>query len=106
MRRLVALVVPLVMMLGILLPAMAPGARAKGTTLLLAQEEETEGKGGGGQPAEETGAGEGETEAPEETGPPWTYQMARMSLLILLVLFGAIGLAYYRFVARRRRGEA
>lgn len=40
-----------------------------------------------------------------ETGPLWTYQMARMSLaLLLLALLGA-GWWYYRFVVKRRRGE-
>lgn len=61
--------------------------------------------GGQDEPEAETGAGAGETgEAATETGPPWTYQMARMSLAALLLLGLAIGGAYYRFVVTRQRG--
>ncbi|HEY7875819.1 MAG TPA: hypothetical protein VIG64_11940 [Actinomycetota bacterium] len=45
------------------------------------------------------------TEGEEETGPPWTYQMARISLLLLALLFLAMAAAYYRFVVKRQRGE-
>lgn len=40
-----------------------------------------------------------------EAGPLWTYQMARMSLALMLVLLLGAGYWYYRFVVRRRRGE-
>lgn len=40
-----------------------------------------------------------------EAGPLWTYQMARMSLALLLALLLGAGYWYYRFVVRRRRGE-
>ncbi len=43
--------------------------------------------------------------AAEETGPLWTYQMARISLAMLLVLFMGAGLWYYRLVVKRQRGE-
>lgn len=57
------------------------------------------------RPEAETGANEGETEeAQTETGPPWTYQMAWLGLLLLLALFGGIALLYYRFVVLRQRG--
>ena len=79
------------------------------------QEGEAEGQEGQDQPGEEegqsepeaeTGAGQGETqEAAEEAGPPWTYQMARLGLLMLLGLFLAMGALYYRFVVLRARGE-
>ena len=46
---------------------------------------------------------EGTTEV--EAGPLWTYQMARMSLALLLALLLGAGYWYYRFVVRRRRGE-
>ena len=73
---------------------------------VVGQEEEAEGQeGSGGDTAEETGADEGETEgAAEETGPPWTYQMARLGILLVLVMILGVGLAYYRFVVRRQRG--
>lgn len=89
------------------------------TTPVLAQEQSP---GGGGDPvgeeeeaeqqeerdeedtAEETG-GQGQTEeAATETGPQWTYQMARIAMLGVVGLGLAIGAAYYRFVVVRRRG--
>lgn len=70
--------------------------------ILLAQEPESETESD--EPAEETGAGQGETEsAAEETGPPWTYQMARLALLLLVVLGVGIGFWYWRLIARRQR---
>ena len=64
-----------------------------------------EGEGQGSSEAE-TGAG-GETEggASTETGPPWTYQMARLSLVLLVLLAGGIAFLYYRLITRRQRGE-
>jgi hypothetical protein len=53
--------------------------------VVLAQEEE----GGGGT----------------ETGPPWTYQMARITLVLVGFLGVGLGLLYYRLVVRRRRGD-
>jgi hypothetical protein len=40
-----------------------------------------------------------------ETGPPWTYQMAKVTLVLLVLLGLAIGAIYYRLVVRRRRGD-
>ncbi len=72
---------------------------------------ETEGETGGGEgqsdPETETETGgEGSEPAETETGPPWTYQMARIGLVLLVFLALSIGLAYYRFVASRQRGAA
>ena len=72
---------------------------------------ETEGETGGGEgqsdPEAETETGEeGSEPAATETGPPWTYQMARIGLVLLVFLGLAIGAAYYRFVASRQRGAA
>ena len=62
---------------------------------------------GQGDPETESGASEEETEsATEETGPPWTYQMARIALVLLALTLVAVFLAYQRFVIRRRRGFA
>ena len=47
---------------------------------------------------------QGESQKPE-AGPLWTYQMARMSLALMLALLLGAGYWYYRFVVRRRRGE-
>lgn len=62
-------------------------------------------EGGEGEPAAETGAGEGEQEAAaDEEGPQWTYQMSKITLVMLLLLFLAMGALYYRMIARRQRG--
>jgi hypothetical protein len=100
------------------LPALADPAAA--ADVLLAQEpnqeedvvgneEEAEGQEGsnqgGREEGAEVGADEGETEgASEATGPPWTYQMAWLGVLLLVVMVAGVGLAYYRFVVRRQRG--
>jgi hypothetical protein len=93
-------------------PVSAPLARAADETSgfrnsVLAQEEEAETETGGGQGTEaETGAGEGETQqAPTEPGPPWTFQMARIGGLLVILLLGGIGWWYYRLIIKRQRGE-
>lgn len=53
-------------------------------------------------PGAQTDPGSGE-EAETETGPPWTYQMARIGVALLVLLGLAIGLAWYRFVGSRQR---
>lgn len=71
-----------------------------------AQEQEgtdSEGEGGAGDPEAETGAGGDEEAVAEEEGPPWTYQMARITLVLLLLLFLAMGLLYWRLLASRQR---
>ncbi|MDQ4024883.1 MAG: hypothetical protein M3217_05250 [Actinomycetota bacterium] len=68
-------------------------------------EGEDQESGGQDEPEAETGAGAGESEeAATESGPPWTYQMARMALAALVLLALAIAGAYYRFVVTRQRG--
>jgi hypothetical protein len=83
-------------------------------SLYLAQDEAEEGEGGNegegtGQsdPEAETGADEGETaegESTEEEGPPWTYQMARIGIVLMLLVGGLIGLMYYRMIVQRQKG--
>ena len=75
------------------LTAIAPGAGAADLSVAQEQQEDE-------PPAtEETG----EEGAAEEEGPLWTYQMARLSLLLLGVLGLGMGWWYYRLVVRRRR---
>ncbi len=110
MRARLAIAICLV---AVLLASLAPAATAGGLepgargVVVVAQQEESEEQGeGGGDPSQETGAGEGETEGgSSETGPPWTYQMARMSVILLLLLMVSIGWVYFKLVVRRRRGE-
>jgi hypothetical protein len=96
----------------LVVPVSAPLARAQlhGYNLrnsVVAQEEEAETETGGGEETEaETGAGQGETEeAPAEPGPPWTFQMARIGGLLVILLLGGIGWWYYRLIIKRQRGE-
>lgn len=66
---------------------------------------DTEGEGQS-DPAAETGADEGETaegEATQEEGPPWTYQMARIGIVLMLLVGGLIGFMYYRMIVQRQK---
>jgi hypothetical protein len=63
------------------------------TRVVLAQSSRSKG-GGKAQPA-----------ATPTPGPPWTYQMARISIVLLLMIIAAVGLLYYRLVIARQRGE-
>ncbi|MDQ3953568.1 MAG: hypothetical protein M3279_11510 [Actinomycetota bacterium] len=82
------------------------GQQQEGTTSEGDEGEDQE-SGGADEPEAETGSGADETEeAATETGPPWTYQMARISLASLVLLGLAIAGAYYRFVVMRQRGAA
>ncbi|MGH2808619.1 MAG: hypothetical protein ACRDKT_15245 [Actinomycetota bacterium] len=49
----------------------------------------------------ETGTGGGETT--EEEGPPWTYQMSWMGLVLMVIIGAMIGLMYYRMIVRRQK---
>ncbi len=63
-------------------------------------------EGGEGEPSAETGAGDDEAQATEEEGPQWTYQMSRITLVMLLLLLLAMGALYYRMIGSRQRGRA
>lgn len=64
---------------------------------------ESEGEGQSDADAE-TGAGAGEQEAAvEEEGPPWTYQMARIGIVLMLIVGLLMGALYYRMIASRQR---
>jgi hypothetical protein len=82
------------------------------TTSTVAQETDTEGGGQGEESEGSTPQGGNEDEGGEspeeggasaETGPPWTYQMARIALVLLVLTLLGVAFAYYRFVAIRRR---
>jgi hypothetical protein len=89
-RPLVLAKLALVMSIALTMAAAAPAsvAAAPGEShVVLAQE----GDKGGGQ---------------TETGPPWTYQMARITVVLVVFLGLGLGLLYYRLVVRRRRGDS
>lgn len=96
------------------LSALSPALAAPSRHTVLAQTGgggagAQEDKGGEGQddPEAETGADESESEsATPEEGPPWTYQMAKISLIGLAALLLACAYLYWRLVHQRRRGES
>jgi hypothetical protein len=55
--------------------------------------------------AQATGGGKAKAAATPTPGPPWTYQMARISIVLLVVIIAAVALLYYRLVVARQRGE-
>lgn len=107
MRSRLALLISLVFVMAVVA---APIATAAPTTdLIQAQgtdsESETQSDEEGADA--ETGAGEeeqGPAAETEEEGPQWTYQMSKITLVMLLLLFLAMGALYYRMIARRQRG--
>lgn len=109
MRARLAIIVGLAAVLGVYLQV-APLAHAGGT--VLAQEVgEDQGdanvdEGTVTDPSRKSGANEEEatTPAEPEAGPPWTYQMARMAMGLLVVVFLVVGFTYYQFVYRRQKG--
>ena len=119
-RRIIALVllVLLIPTASILLAAPASAAHGivfaqdpgsdEGVDSEGAESEDAQGKGQSDAEAE-YGAGKGETEEgesaeAEEEGPPWTYQMARITLVLLVLMGIVIGVQYYRMVGSRQRG--
>lgn len=108
MRALLAILVALATMVASV-ALVIPPAHAH-TGVVLAQETEsqdtesggTDTESGEGEQGEAEGGGES-GEATEEIGPPWTYQMAWISLVLLFLTLLAVGFAYYRFVATRRK---
>jgi hypothetical protein len=116
-RRSVVLLVLVALFTAIALPAAhASSGRLKDTVVIAqedtgaGQDDEGAGQESGGEgegqddPEAETGAGAGESEdVAEETGPVWTYQMARIVVVLLVLLIAAITLLYWRLVGRRRR---
>ena len=55
--------------------------------------------------AQGAGGGKAKPAATPTPGPPWTYQMARISIVLLVLIIAAVGLLYYRLVIARQRGE-
>ena len=101
-RRTVVLFVLVALFTAVALPAAhaSSGLPTKGT--VISAQEDTGGGDDGGADEESGGAGEGE-DAAEETGPVWTYQMARIVVVLLVLLVAAVALLYWRLVGRPRR---
>ena len=80
-------------------------APAHAQPLQVAQEEEgDQGETSEQRPAQPSSPAPSPTT--EEAGPPWTYQMARISILLLALMLLAVGATYYRLVLKRQRGAA
>ena len=111
LRLLSILVTALLFGGSVALPAVAQAgpvhlAQDEGIENENAESEDSEGEGQKGAEAE-SGAGKGaQEEAAEEEGPPWTFQMARISLALILLFLAGMGLLYYRMIATRQRGPA
>ena len=108
MRARLAAVLSLLLICCFSLPLSVAHAR----TVTLSQEVETEegeagneGEGEGQSDVDaETGAGADEQEAAvEEEGPPWTYQMARIGIVLMVIVGLLMGGLYYRMIASRQR---
>jgi hypothetical protein len=61
-------------------------------------------EGQGGADAETGADKKAQEPAEEEEGPPWTYQMAKITLAMLALVFLGMGLAYWRLIGSRQRG--
>lgn len=122
MRR--ALILALVAMLALLPLGVAPAIAATGSTVLaqppdpeeddpgdpvgeeeapLPGEELGEEGPGARDPEAETDPGAGEEGGAVEEGPVWTYQMARIGLVMVLLLLAGVAFTYWAFVARRQK---
>ena len=73
------------------------GDRHASTRSLLLAQETGEDPGDASVGEEESGGGG------EETGPPWTYQMARIALVLTVLLGIGIALMYRRLIGTRQR---
>ena len=107
----------LLLLLALVAGLFALTAPAAPATVLAQQPNENTGGGGEGQdpgggggqdnPGAESGANEGQTEegtSAETTGPPWTYQMARITLALVVLLALGLGYLYFRLIVSRRKG--
>ena len=94
----------------------APATAAFAQEGVVGEEQDAGSEQGGGGGGEQEGQGDVETEsgveegegeeAAEEEGPQWTYQMARITLALMLFVLVGIGLLYWRLVAQRQKRAA
>lgn len=104
MRARLAILIALMAMVSSVMALGSPAWSSTGPTLAQETDSDDEQEGGDSEGGTEDEEGEGsEGEAVEETGPPWTYQMARIALVLLALTVLGVAFAYYRFVATRRR---
>lgn len=112
-------ILQLAFLIGLLLASNTPVSVASppaDRSVVFAQDEGTDSDQGEGadqsgegqkDPEAETDPGAGEdAEATEEEGPPWTYQMARISIGLILLLGAGIALLYRRLIGSRQKARA
>ena len=108
-------ILAIVFALGIVFVSAAPAAATRSFVVAQGTDneegeggQEGQGEGGVGQddPEAETDPGAGGEAVEEETGPPWTYQMARMSVGLVILLLAGTAFLYYRMIGARQRGSA
>jgi len=110
MRSRLAILIALVATVtSVSLAAGSPAWSSEAPTLAQTEDEgggqgdESEGTTQQGGTEDEEGESPSEGDAAAEVGPPWTYQMARIALVLLGLTLLGVAFAYYRFVAIRRR---
>jgi hypothetical protein len=100
LRARLVIVSAIVLALPLTASALAPAASAR--DLHLAQ---SGNKAPKQKPAQPSSKPSPSPSSEPEAGPPWTYQMSKIALLLLALMLLAVAGAYYRFVFVRRRGE-
>ena len=100
MRARLVIVSAIVLALGLTASTLAPFAYARGVHVAVGSADKAP-KQKPAQPSEQPSPSP--TSAPQ-AGPPWTYQMSWIALILLAFILLSVAGAYYRFVFQRRRG--
>lgn len=105
MRARLAILIALMAMVSSVMALGSPAWSSTGPTLAQETDSDDDQEGGDSETGTEDEEGESSEggDAAEEIGPPWTYQMARIALVLLALTVLGVAFAYYRFVATRRR---
>jgi hypothetical protein len=87
--------------------ASAPAALASdGRVLAQSPSSDSTDSGSKGDEAKTDSGKEAKAPAEEEEGPPWTYQMARITFAMLFLVFLGMGISYWKLIGSRQRGAA
>ena len=104
---------PLLVILFVLFTTTALAPAYAAAPIHLAQGDTDEGSEGGEGEGQsdadaESGASEeqAEGEVTEEEGPPWTYQMVWITIVLTLLTALLIGRLYYKMIVSRQKGAA
>jgi hypothetical protein len=100
LRARLVIVSAIVLALPLAAAALVPAASAREIHLAQAGDKAPKQK-----PAQPSAEPSPSASSEPEAGPPWTYQMSKIALVLLALVLLAVAGAYYRFVFVRRRGE-